>query len=381
MLPKRARKIKPFIVMEVLERAKELEAMGKNIIHLEVGEPDFDVPEPIKKAADQAMKTGHTHYTHSLGDQNLRKRISAKYHEKYDVDIDPERVIITLGSSPGIYLTLSVLAERGQEVIMPDPGYACYANFIKLIEAVPVPVGCMEKDNFQYDVGNVKKVVNDKTRAIFLNSPSNPTGYLTPPETMQELSGIGPWIISDEIYHGLVYDKKEHSILEYTDKAFVINGFSKLYAMTGLRIGYMIVPKEFIRPIQKIQQSLFICPNSVSQQAAIEALNCREDTEKMKSEYRKRRDLMVRMLRDIGFGISDAPDGAFYVFVNAGKFSDDSYKLAFDILEHAGVGVTPGIDFGKQGEGYLRFSYANSLENIEKGLERIGAYLQKYHQK
>jgi aspartate/methionine/tyrosine aminotransferase len=243
---------------------------------------------------------------------------------------------------------------------------------------VPVPVGCLEKDAFQYDVENVKKVVNDKTRAIFVNSPSNPTGHLTTPETMQKLSGIGPWIISDEIYHGLVYDKKERSILEYTDKAFVLNGFSKLYAMTGLRIGYMIVPKEFIRPIQKIQQSLFICPNSVSQQAAIKALDCRVDTEKMKSEYHKRRDLMVRMLRDIGFGISDEPDGAFYIFANARKFSDDSYKLAFDILEHAGVGVTPGIDFGKQGEGYLRFSYANSLENIEKGLESVGKYLQNY---
>ncbi|MCK5372185.1 MAG: aminotransferase class I/II-fold pyridoxal phosphate-dependent enzyme, partial [Cyclobacteriaceae bacterium] len=198
----------------------------------------------------------------------------------------------------------------------------------------------------------------------------------TAPEHIQALADLGKWIISDEIYHGLVYEKKEHSILEFTDKAFVVNGFSKLYAMTGLRIGYLIAPKEYVRPIQKIQQNLFISASSVAQRAAIKALEgCREELIEMKEAYTERRRVMLDRLKSMGFGITSEPEGAFYVFANAKKFSNDSYKLAFDILENAHVGVTPGIDFGKNGEGYIRFSYANSLQNINEGLDRLEKYL------
>ena len=376
-LPQRARDITPFIVMEVLEKAQEMERKGIDVIHLEVGEPDFDVPESVKIASNIAMRTGYTHYTHSLGDPHLRNVISRKYRNTYGVSVDPGRIIITSGSSPAIHLVLSVIMDLGQEVIIPDPGYACYPNFIKHLQGNPVPVNCLEESGFQYDPDQMKKAINNNTAAIFINSPSNPTGHLTPPENMRALADLGPWIISDEIYHGLVYEGKEHSILEFTENAFVVNGFSKLYAMTGLRIGYLIAPEEYVRPIQKLQQNLFICASSVAQRAAIVAMeSCHEEVEEMRQTYAERRKVMIEKLReDIGFVISKEPEGAFYVLANARKFSDDSYKLAFDILENAHVGVTPGIDFGANGEGYLRFSYANSQENIINGLDRIADYL------
>jgi aspartate/methionine/tyrosine aminotransferase len=375
-LPVRARDIKPFIVMEVLERAQQMEAEGIDIIHLEVGEPDFDVPESVKIASNVAMRTGYTHYTHSLGDPQLRRVISREYRKRYGVSVDPGRIVITSGSSPAIHLILSVLMEAGQEVIIPDPGYACYPNFIKHLGGNPVTITCSEKSGFQYDPLKVRKKVSGQTAAIFINSPSNPTGHLTPPENMKAIASLDKWIISDEIYHGLVYEGKEHTILEFTEKAFVVSGFSKLYAMTGLRVGYLIAPPEYIRPIQKLQQNLFICASSVAQRAAIVAVEgCHEEINEMKETYARRRRVMIDKLKALGFGIEKEPEGAFYVFANARKFSDDSYQLAFDILENAHVGVTPGIDFGANGEGYLRFSYANSMANIEKGMDRIAKYL------
>ncbi len=377
-LPERNRDIKPFIVMEVLEKAHEMESHGIDVIHLEVGEPDFVAPKSVIIESNIAMMNGHTHYTHSLGDPELRSAICMDYYNKYGLGIDPGRVIITSGSSPAIHLILSVLMERGQEVIIPDPGYACYPNFIKLLEGIPVPVKCEESNGFQYEPQKVKEKINDNTAAIFLNSPSNPTGHIASPENMKALAKLGKWIISDEIYHGLVYENKAHCMLEFTDQTFVINGFSKLYAMTGLRVGYMIAPPEFVRPIQKIQQNIFICASSVAQRAAIKALiSCHDDVQERKAQYAQRRTVMINRLKSMGFGIAREPEGAFYIFANAKKFGQDSYKLAFDILENAHVGVTPGIDFGANGEGFLRFSYANSIENINKGMDRIEAYLNK----
>jgi (5-formylfuran-3-yl)methyl phosphate transaminase len=375
-LPLRARDIAPFIVMEVLEKAKEMESKGIDIVHLEVGEPDFDLPESAIIASNVAMRTGYTHYTHSLGDPQLRSVISRSYRNKYGIMVDPGRIVITSGSSPAIHLILSVLMETGQEVIIPDPGYACYPNFIKHLGGKPIAVACKEEDGFQYNPNHVKQAISKQTAAIFINSPSNPTGHLTSPENMKAIAALDQWIISDEIYHGLVYEGHEHCILEFTEKAFVVSGFSKLYAMTGLRVGYLIAPPEFVRPIQKLQQNLFICANSIGQRTAIVAMEgCHDEIRERKEIYARRRRKMIDGLRDLGFGISKEPEGAFYIFANAKKFSNDSYKLAFDILENAHVGVTPGIDFGKGGEGYLRFSYANSEQNIEEGLKRLSRYL------
>ncbi|MFO7964397.1 MAG: pyridoxal phosphate-dependent aminotransferase [Desulfobacterales bacterium] len=375
-IARRMNEMTSFIVMDVLEKAHEMERRGVDIIHLEVGEPDFNAPECVKEAADRALRENRTHYTHSLGMIELREAICDYYQRTYGVVIDPGRVVITSGTSPAIFLALSVLLDPGDEVIISDPHYACYPNFIQFLNGRPVTVPVFEKDGFQYRPEAIKQKLSQKTRAIFINSPSNPTGNLLSADRMREIAGFPPYIVSDEIYHGLVYEGKEHSILEYTDQAFVLNGFSKLYAMTGLRLGYVIAPAEFIRPIQKIQQNFFICANAMMQAAGIAALTyAQDDVARMKQIYNERRKLMLARLKELGFGITVDPTGAFYVFANAGRFHHDSYRLAFDILENAHVGVTPGIDFGKNGEGYLRFSYANSLENIAEGMNRLETYL------
>jgi aspartate/methionine/tyrosine aminotransferase len=376
MIAKRAEDIKPFIVMDVLERARALEHEGVNIIHLEIGEPDFDTPQCVKDAASRALEEGHTHYTHSLGDLRLREAICKDYFERYGVSVHPDQIVITSGTSPAMFLIFSSLLETGDEVIISDPHYACYPNFIRFVQGVPVMVPVYEEDGFQYRPEAIEERITDKTKAIFINSPSNPTGNLLSESRMRAIAEFPPYVISDEIYHGLVYEGREHSILEFTDHAFVLNGFSKQYAMTGLRLGYLIAPQPFVRPIQKIQQNFFISANSVVQIAGIAALEqAEEDVARMKSIYNQRRQYMVKRLKELGFGITVEPTGAFYVFANAKHISKDSYKLAFDILEKAHVGVTPGIDFGDNGEGYLRFSYANSMENIIEGLNRIENYL------
>lgn len=377
MIAKRAQEIKPFIVMDVLDRACVMEREGLHIIHLEVGEPDFDTPQCIKDAACKALAEGQTHYTHSLGNLRLREAICQHYFETYQVSVHPDQIVITSGTSPAMLLLFSALLEKGDEVIISDPHYACYPNIIKFVQGIPVTVPIYEEDGFQYRPEAIKEKITKRTKAILINSPSNPTGNLLSESRMKAIAELSPYIISDEIYHGLVYEGKEHSILEFTDRAFVLNGFSKLYAMTGLRLGYLIAPQEFIRPIQKMQQNFFISANSVVQIAGIAALEkAGEDVARMKRIYNERRKYMVKRLKEMGFGITVEPTGAFYVFANAKHISKDSYKLAFDILEKAHVGVTPGIDFGENGEGYLRFSYANSLENITEGLNRIEHYLQ-----
>jgi len=373
----------PFIVMDVLEKAHEMERQGVQVIHLEVGEPDFDTPQCIKDAACKALDNGHTHYTHSLGMIELREAISEHYLKTYGVSVDPGQIVISSGTSPAMFVMFSTLLEKGDQVIVSDPHYACYPNFIKFVQGEPVLIPVYEEDGFQYRPEAIEKKITRKTKGIFINSPSNPTGNLLSKERMEAIAALSlkpdsPYIISDEIYHGLVYEGKEHSILEFTKKAFVFNGFSKLYAMTGLRLGYMIAPKHFIRPIQKLQQNFFISANAIVQVAGIAAFKqAGEDILRMKRIYNERRQYMIRRLKDMGLGITVEPTGAFYVFANAKHISGDSYKLAFDILEKAHVGVAPGIDFGKNGEGYLRFSYATSMENIAQGMDRLENYFHK----
>lgn len=376
MIAKRIEKITSFIVMDVLEKAHEMERDGIEIIHMEVGEPDFDTPQCIKAAACRALEEGHTHYTHSLGLLELRNAICEYYFTTYDVSIDPDQIVITSGTSPAMFLLFSVLVEKGDQVIISDPHYACYPNFVRFVEGEVVTVPVYEEDGFQYRPEEINKKITDSTKAILINSPSNPTGNLLSSSRMKAIAEFSPYIISDEIYHGLVYEGKEHSILEFTENAFVLNGFSKLYAMTGLRLGYLIAPKHFIRPMQKLHQNFFISANSMVQKAGIAALTqAGDDIEKMRKIYDERRQYMISRLKTMGFGITVEPTGAFYVFVNARHISDNSYKLAFDILEKAHVGVTPGVDFGENGEGYLRFSYAISMENIAKGMDRLEKYL------
>jgi aspartate/methionine/tyrosine aminotransferase len=383
MISKRTREMTPFIVMDVLERAHEMERQGIHVVHLEVGEPDFDTPLCIKEAACKALADGHTHYTHSLGMIELREAICEHYLTTYNVSINPNQVVISSGTSPAMFVMFSVLLEKGDQVIISDPHYACYPNFIRFVQGVPVTVPVFEEDGFQYRPSAIKEKITDKTKAIFINSPSNPTGNLLSQNRMRAIADLASnsesvYIVSDEIYHGLVYEGKEHSILEFAENAIVFNGFSKLYAMTGLRLGYLIAPEHFIRPIQKVQQNFFISANAMIQMAGIAALkHAGDDILRMKQIYNERRQFMIRRLKEIGLGITVEPTGAFYVFANARHISNNSYQLAFDILEKARVGVTPGIDFGKNGEGYLRFSYANSIENIAEGMDRLEMYLKQ----
>ena len=381
MISKRTEEMTSFIVMDVLERANGMEREGVHVIHLEVGEPDFDTPVCVKEAACKALDDGHTHYTHSLGLFELREAICEYYYKAYSVSVDPDQVIVTSGSSPAIFLVFASLLDKDDQVIISDPHYACYPNFIKFVQGAPVTVPVYEEDGFQYRPESIQEKIVQNTKAIFINSPSNPTGNLLSDTRMQKIATLAanpesPYIVSDEIYHGLVYEGKEHSILEFTDHAFVLNGFSKLFAMTGLRLGYVIAPRPFVRPMQKLQQNFFISANAMVQKAGIAALQeAQNDVIRMKKIYDERRRFMIGRLKEIGFGITVEPTGAFYVFANARHLSNDSYKLAFDILEKAHVGVAPGIDFGLNGEGYLRFSYANSLENIEEGMNRLETYL------
>ncbi|MGA3085750.1 MAG: pyridoxal phosphate-dependent aminotransferase [Thermodesulfobacteriota bacterium] len=374
----RAREITPFIVMDVMEKAQVMERSGETIIHLEVGEPDFDTPECIKEAAIQALREGKTHYTDSRGLIELREAISAHYFRRYRVSVSPDQILITSGTSPAMFMVFLALLEPGQEVIISDPHYACYPNFIQFAQGKPVKVQVYEEDGFQYYPEEILKRIGPKTKGIFINSPSNPTGTLLSKERMKALAQYDPYLISDEVYHGLVYEGQEHSILEFTDRAFVLNGFSKLYAMTGWRLGYLIAPKEFIRPLQKIHQNFFISANSVAQWAGITALTqAQEDVARMRALYDQRRKVMIKRLKALGLGLKVEPTGAFYVLANAKAFHHDSYKLAFDILKKVKVGVAPGIDFGSGAEGYLRFTYANSIERIEEGMERLQAYLRR----
>jgi len=379
MVTKKSSEIPPFIVMEVMEKAASMERMGENIIHLEVGEPDFDTPECVKEAAIRAIREGKTHYTHSLGIVELREAIAEDYHKRYRVEVSPDQILVTSGTSPAMLLLFMSLLEAGEEVILPNPYYACYPNFVRMVEGMPVFADVFEEDGFQYRPEDIRPLIGPKTKAIFVNSPANPTGNLTPPERMKAIADFGKTVVSDEIYHGLVYEGKEHSILEFTRNALVINGFSKQYAMTGWRLGYLIVPPEFIRPLQKLHQNFFISANAFVQWAGIAALREADaDVARMRNLYNDRRKFIIQRLRELGFGITVEPTGAFYVLANAKRYAQKSFDFAFDILQKAKVGCTPGIDFGSNAEGYLRFSYANSIENIHEAMNRLEGYLKEH---
>ncbi len=374
----------PFLVMEVLEAAQEMERAGEHVIHLEVGEPDFDTPDCVKQAASRAMDQGHTHYTHSLGLLELRQAVSRDYEKRYGVTVDPANIIVTQGTSPAMFMLFSAILEQGDTVVTSDPCYACYDNFITFAGGESVKVPVFEHDAYQYRVSAIRDALDDRTRAVMINSPANPTGTLLSPERMQGIADLagehGLWIVSDEIYHGLVYGESEHSILEYTDRAFVLNGFSKLYAMTGWRLGYLIAPPEFVRTFQTMCQNFFISPNSMAQWAGVAALEqAGDDVARMKDIYNQRRVYMLDRLKRMGFAIPNDPTGAFYILVNmkhlAERFNGSSLELAYDILRKARVGCTPGIDFGPGAEGCIRFSYANSMENIAEAMDRLERYV------
>jgi aspartate/methionine/tyrosine aminotransferase len=370
-LAKRTEEITPFLAVEVFERAQELERQGHEVVHLEFGEPDFETPDVVREAAVRAIRDGRTKYAHSLGILPLREAIAEHYQETYRVAVSPDQVLVTAGTSPAMLLLFTGLLSAGDEVVLSDPHYACYPNFVRYADAVPVYVPAPEAEGWSLRADAVQERLSPRTRAVMVNSPANPTGVVTSAERLAALADLadrrGCWLVSDEIYHGLNYEGPDHTVLEFTDRAFVFNGFSKAYAMTGWRLGYLIAPKTHVRTLQRLHQNFFISSNEFVQWAGVAAL--REAGEDV------RRRAMVAGLRAIGLGVTAEPTGAFYVFADARRFCERSYDFAFEILAGVRVAVTPGIDFGAGGEGYLRFSYANGLPRIREALGRLGEFL------
>jgi (5-formylfuran-3-yl)methyl phosphate transaminase len=376
-----AAEMPPFYVMEILERAKALEREGRRIIHMEIGEPDYDTPTVIAEAGTRAIEHGRTHYTHSMGHLALREAIAGWMDRKYGLEVSPERVVVTFGTSGAMLLVFQALLDPGDRVVLTDPCYACYPNFVRACHGESVRLPVCEADGFQYDPAAVAEQVELGAKALMLNSPANPTGIVTSPERLRQLVEVTRGrvqLISDEIYQGLTYGESARSILEFDPDAVVVSGFSKLFAMTGWRLGYAILPEYLVRPVQKLQQNLFISPPDFPQFAAIAALTeADDDVERMRQQYDVRRKLVLRKLAEMGLEVLVEPTGAFYVFFNVRRYTDDVHALSFEILEEAGVALTPGVDFGPGGEGFLRISYANSLANLDEGLDRLGAFLQR----
>jgi len=379
-LARRIQEIEPFLAVEIGERAEALERAGIDVVHLEFGEPDFEAPLVVREALQRALKDGRTRYTHSLGILALREAIAEHYVTTYGVNVSPDQILITAGTSPAMLLLFGHLLDPGDEVVLSDPYYACYPNFIRYADGRPVYVGVTEEDGFQYRPEAIRERLTARSRAIVINSPANPTGTVLSPERMAAIAELGrehgPLIVSDEIYHGLSYEAPDRTILEFTDRALVLNGFSKAYAMTGWRLGWVIGPREHIRALQKLYGNFFISTNEFVQWAGVAALReAGEDSRRFRAIFDERRRAMIAGLRSIGFGVGAEPTGAFYVLANARHLSSDSVSLAYEILDATHVAVTPGAAFGANAEGYLRFSYASSVERIQEGLDRIARFL------
>ena len=379
-LARRIQEIEPFLAVEMGERAEALERAGIDVVHLEFGEPDFEAPLVVREALQRALKDGRARYTHSLGILALREAIAEHYVTTYGVNVSPDQILVTAGTSPAMLLLFGHLLDPGDEVVLSDPYYACYPNFIRYADGRPVYVGVTEEDGFQYRPEAIRERLTARSRAIVINSPANPTGTVLSPERMAAIAELGrehgPLIVSDEIYHGLSYEAPDRTILEFTDRALVLNGFSKAYAMTGWRLGWVIGPREHIRALQKLYGNFFISTNEFVQWAGVAALReAGEDSRRFRAIFDERRRAMIAGLRSIGFGVGAEPTGAFYVLANARHLSSDSVSLAYEILDATHVAVTPGAAFGANAEGYLRFSYASSVERIQEGLDRIARFL------
>jgi (5-formylfuran-3-yl)methyl phosphate transaminase len=376
----RMESITSFIVMDVLETALEMERDGADIIHLEVGEPDFAPPRAVMEALARAAREGHTHYTHSLGVLELREAIAGWYKRTYGVEIDPRRIVVTPGTSGAFLNTIAVLLDPGEKLLLTDPGYPCYPNFARLLGIEPSLLPIEASDGFVPRRQAIAAALSQGAKAVLMASPANPTGALIPPDLLEYLSGLPVPFISDEIYHGLVYSgERARTAIEYSDRAIVVNGLSKRAAMTGLRIGWAIIPPELVRPFQKLNQNIFICADSISQQAAIAALtdpSCDEDIQAMVRTYDHRRRVLMDGLKSAGFKLHCEPRGAFYIFADISEYSNDGYEFAFRMLREARVAATPGVDFGRNNTGhFLRFAYTRDVSRIEEASSRIRKWL------
>ena len=363
--------VEPFYVMRVLERAKEIEKEGKEVIHLEIGEPDLPVPKRVKEKAKEFLSRFEQKYTESAGIYPLREEIARYYCETYQVEVEPENVVITPGSSPGLLAVLKVVSERIGQISYSDPGYPCYKNMLNLLSSEGRAVPVSPESSFKVLPQQVE------TPALIVNSPSNPTGVVY---TLEELKALSEkaFLVSDEIYHGLTYFERAPSVLEVTDKCVVLNGFSKFFLMTGWRLGWLILPDELVSDVTAILQNTVISPSTLSQYSALACFE-EEVLEELRSNvevFKERREVLLKGLKEVGFKVPSEPRGAFYVYADVSDFTEDSFSFAFELLEKVGVAVTPGRDFGyNRTNEFIRFSFCTSVENIEKALERLYSYL------
>jgi len=377
-LARRMAAIAPFHVMELLARAHALEAQGRSIIHMEIGEPDFATAAPIVAAGRQALTDGHTRYTAAVGLPALRQAIAEHYRAHYRVMVPAERILITPGASGALQLIMGVLVNPGEQVLMADPGYPCNRQFVRLVAGEPVGIPVGIESAYQLTAELVERHWTDKTVAVLLASPANPTGTLVSRQALEAILAVverhGGRLIVDEIYHGLVYGTETTTALAASGQLFVVNSFSKYFGMTGWRLGWLVAPEAYSRELEKLAQNLFLAASTPAQYAALAAFAPASLAifEARRREFQARRDFLLPALRELGFAIPIIPEGAFYLYADCRRFTQDSHDFALRLLETAGVAITPGIDFGRfQAERYVRFAYTNSLENLREAVERL----------
>ena len=374
----RAEEIAPFHVMELMSRAQALEAAGREIVHMEVGEPDFPTPEPVVEAARNFLARGHVHYTPALGLPELREAIANFYREHYGIALPASRVVVTAGGSGALLLALGALINPGDEWLVTDPGYPCNRHFIRTFEGQTKAIVVGPENRFQPTPEQVAAHWGANTRGALFGSPSNPTGTVLHGDELRALTAAvesrDGTLILDEIYHGLTYAGREETVLAYSDQAFVVQSFSKYFNMTGWRLGWLVVPEAFVRPVEKLAQNLFISPSAPAQHAALSAFlpETLAILDARRAEFRQRRDYLLGELLRLGFTVPATPEGAFYIYADISAFSDDSFTFASRLLDEAGVAATPGLDFGTADPArYMRFAYTTSQARLAEGVARL----------
>jgi len=374
--------IEPFHVMEVQTAARALEAAGRDIVHMEIGEPDFPTPQPVLDAAQRAIAGGNLYYTSALGLPELRAAIARHYAEHYGVDVAPERVIVTAGSSAALLLVMALIVDRDDEILLADPGYPCNRHFVRVLEGKPVGIPVDAQTRYQLNARLVERHWGLRTRGVLIASPSNPTGTTVPHDEMRRIEATvadrAGVLIVDEIYLGLTYGEAPRSVLEFAGDAFVVSSFSKYFNMTGWRLGWIVAPLEHVRNLEKLAQNLYISPAAQSQRAALACFEPATGTivERRRRAFEARRDFLVPALRGLGFGVPIMPSGGFFVYADCSRFSDDSERFCREVLEGAGVAFTPGIDFGvHRARQHVRIAYTIDERRLEEGVSRLRRFL------
>ena len=376
----RVNAIQPFYVMDILARARELQAQGRDIIHMEVGEPDFPTPQPVVEAGQRALAEGRTRYTPALGIPELREAVSAWYDERFGIDVPASRIVITPGSSMGLQMLISALADSGDRVLLPDPGYPCNRNFVNLFDAEPVPLPISMEDGWIPVPQQIRKHWKERTRALIIATPSNPTGSVLTLEQLgaisRSVSELGGALIVDEIYQGLSYDIPPVTALSLdNDNLFIVNSFSKYFGMTGWRLGWLVVPEAWIPVMERLAQNLYLSAPTIAQYAALAAMQPETVAilEERRADFHERRDFLYPALEQLGFALAGKPQGAFYLYADCSGLTGDSFAFCERMLEEAGVAITPGKDFGfNEPQRYVRFAYTTSVERMQLAIERLG---------